>query len=105
MYDLDPEIGQLSLLKFKDFVPNQKSYNIWTGKSKMEPLAYALQDANSWIAGNPTIELINIETVVLPNIHSQKEEGSQDPELKHDASMAANWYQFIRVWYIDRTPR
>ena len=102
MHELDPEIDQLSLLKFKDFVPNQKSYNIWTGRSKIEPLSYALQDANSWIARHPNIELINIETVVLPNIHSSKEEGSQDPELRHDASMAVNWYQFIRVWYIQK---
>lgn len=42
------------------------------------------------------VRLINVETVVLPNIWS--EEGTQDPELQI-AGGYGSWNQFVRVWY------
>lgn len=104
-FDTGHDINNLTVLKYKDFVPNRKSYNIWTGRGKYEPLTSALQGANEWITANPDIELLNIETVVLPNIHEPKEEGSEDVELKHEASLSARWHQFFRVWYIERSSR
>ena len=97
MIDLDTELGTMALLKFKDFFPVQKSKNIWTGRGKYGTLQHALQDANAWITAHPEIELLNIETVVLPNIHSHREEGTEDPELKEEASAGAKWHQIFRV--------
>ncbi len=104
MFDLDLELDELSLLKFKDFVPEQITpQSVWNARGEYRSLLSSLTEANTWIVNHPNIDLINIETVVLPNIHSPKEEGSQDPELVAiSSSTSSAWYQFIRVWYIER---
>lgn len=104
MHELDPHINlsPLTVLQFKDFVPERKGHNIWTGRGKYEPLTYAMQAANTWITANPHIDLLNVETVVLPNIHSSQEEGSEDAELMISAGAGVTWHQFFRVWYIQR---
>ncbi|MEL6673044.1 MAG: hypothetical protein AAFR61_12660 [Bacteroidota bacterium] len=101
MLDHDIDISPLTLLKFKDFVPQQlEGINPWTARGKYEPLSHSLQKVNEWMANNPHTEFVNVETVVLPNIHSKKEEGSEDPEI---VGAAVYWHQFFRVWYIERT--
>lgn len=103
--NLDPamDMDQMALLKFKDFVPEQTGKNKWTGRGEYDSLADSLRAANQWMVSHPQIELINIETVVLPSLHSPKEEGSEDPELiiSSNSSLQA-WHQFIRVWYVAR---
>lgn len=101
-FDTHTDIGTLALLKFKDFIPEQKTPSTWKSRGQYEPLSYALQTANTWILQQPDIELLNVETVVLPNIHNIKEEGSQDPDLFIGGGMSTSWHQFFRVWYIER---
>jgi hypothetical protein len=57
----------------------------------------ALEDANRWISEHH-IRVINIETVVLPNIWSRYEEGPADTALGTGDSVNY-WHQFLRVWY------
>lgn len=105
MHNVDSHIDfdSLTLLKFKDFVPGQRGKkSVWTNRKETEPLNYALQDANEWILQHPEIEILNVETVVLPNIHSTKEEGSEDPDLLIIGGTSVAWHQFFRIWYMER---
>ena len=64
-----------------------------------EELADALGRANAWIA-QEAVEVINVETVVLPNMRS--EDGPEDIEIRTSADISSYWNQFIRVWFRDR---
>lgn len=87
------------MITFKDFVPEVvKGPNIW-GIREMEALEETKKKMNYWIDSERNIKIISIETVVLPNIHHPKEEGSTDPELKIRNEEAGRWYQFFRIWY------
>ncbi|NJN77876.1 MAG: hypothetical protein HC803_05720 [Saprospiraceae bacterium] len=61
-------------------------------------MSVSLERMNEWIRKNEQYEIINIETVVLPNMHSKSEGGSTDSELSF-AEFRPVWYQFFRVWY------
>ena len=58
----------------------------------------ALAAANTWI-NECDIKIVNIETVVLPNIWSRYEEGTADVALGTSGEMPSHWHQFVRVWY------
>ncbi len=79
------------MINCRDFVPQR-----WRGFSKglgeelfclpanqgeYETLADSIKAANEWIKA-ANIHVINVETVVLPNIWEDWEEGSQDPALR-----------------------
>lgn len=100
MFDLNPDFGEMSLLKFKDFVPEQISKNPWTGRGNYESLGKMVGLINQWMVQNPNIDVMNVETVSLPNIHERNEEGSEDTELISTTG-AFRWHQFFRVWYIE----
>jgi hypothetical protein len=102
MDDLNVELTALSVLKFQDFVPEQKKASMWTGKRSHESLAIALKAANEWMLAHPEADILNVETVALPNIHQKYEEGSVDPDLKVVGSGFDYWHQFIRIWYLER---
>jgi len=86
------------MLEFRDFVPQMTDKGGFFRMPTMQQLSQALREANAWIAQNQ-VNVINIETVVLPNIHSPGEEGSQDVLLTTSGEMSAHWCQLIRVWY------
>lgn len=100
--DTQVDIDSLALLKFKDFVPQRKAPRTWKSRGEFEPLSFALQEANAWILHHPDIELLNVETVVLPNVHDKREEGSEDPDFQIIGGASINWNQFFRIWYIER---
>jgi hypothetical protein len=54
--------------------------------------------ARAWVAEN-SIQVINIETVVLPNIYEPNEQGTTDTDLETTDEVHTHWYQFVRVWY------
>ena len=104
MLDHEIDVSPMSLLKCEDFVPRQVGKpSPWTGRGAYQSFTQALQAANAWIIAHPLIDVINVETVVLPSLHAPKEEGSQDPELMASTGgMPQAWHQFIRVWYVER---
>ncbi|MCA9147536.1 MAG: hypothetical protein KDB05_32405, partial [Planctomycetales bacterium] len=63
-----------------------------------ESLEAALAEANAWIK-EYDIKIVNVETVVLPNIWSRYEEGTSDVALGTSGEMPSHWHQFVRVWY------
>jgi hypothetical protein len=79
---------------FRDFTPDVTKKTFFT--TTFEPFEDCLVRVNEWInAENP--DVINIETVVLPNLWD--EEGSGDPEIYTSGNSASSWHQFVRVWY------
>ena len=87
----------MSLL-FIDFVPEKAKGTLFKS-GKVQKLEEVLEEANHWISENPGIKLINVETLLLPNIHDREEEGSTDTELWTGGDTSSHWYQLIRVWY------
>ncbi len=65
--------------------------------AKFETLDRTLKRANDWIT-KKQLDVLNIETVVLPAMHESSEEGSKDASLE-TSRHGEFWHQFIRVWY------
>lgn len=85
-------------ITLKDFVPAKGKGGMFKS-GKVQHFDEVLAAMNQWIHENKDIEVVNIETVVLPNIHDSNEEGSQDTELWTGGESSSQWYQLLRVWY------
>ncbi len=86
------------MLRYKDFVPKMTRPAAFLSPAEHESFEAALEAANRWVHENG-IRVINVETVVLPNIWSRYEEGSGDTALGTSGESPSFWHQFIRVWY------
>jgi hypothetical protein len=86
------------MIAYRDFAPRQLSAAGLLKPATYEPLAQALAAANAWIQ-DKGIDVVNVETVVLPNLWSPYSKGTEDTEMILQPSFAASWNQFIRVWY------
>lgn len=86
------------MLQHRDFVPKMTKAAAFLSPAEHESFENALAEANRWIKENE-IRVVNVETVVLPNIWSRYEEGSHDPSLGISGDSPSFWHQFIRVWY------
>jgi hypothetical protein len=86
------------MLRYHDFVPQMTRPAAFLSPAEYESFDNALIAANKWIKEND-LKVVNVETVVLPNIWSRYEEGSGDPSLGTSGESPSHWHQFIRVWY------
>ncbi len=87
------------MLAYRDFVPRMITPAARMQRAEFESLQTALDDGNDWVKSND-VDVVNVETVVLPNIHHPHEEGSEDVDLRHDDDFVhTQWHQFVRVWY------
>ena len=86
------------MFDFKDFVPREYSAPGFLQRGEYGTLDDAAVAAARW-AESKGVRIINVETVVLPNLHSSYEEGSTDPALATSGKMHSSWHQFVRVWY------
>ena len=82
------------MIRFEDFAPRMLKSGFF-GR-EFESFEAALAGANEWIDSN-SIDVVNIETVVLPQIW--RENGTTDVDLRISGEMSSSWHQFIRVWY------
>ena len=86
------------MIKNKDFTPKVTRKGGFFKATQIEDFKEIEDQMNAWVQeSNP--DIINIETVVLPNIYDPDEEGSEDTMLGTDGQNSSIWYQFIRVWY------
>ena len=85
-------------IKMKDFEPDTESRKNILGRKDIyyKGLDTALANMNRWVEEH-AVEVVSVETVALPNIHSAAEDGTSDTELS--ASQYTLWYQFVRLWY------
>ncbi len=88
------------MLHYIDFVPEEKSAPGIFNPGEHEDFYAAVARANAWLATHP-VKLVNLETVVLPNIWSRWEEGSKDASIGTSGDMPSRWHQFVRCWYLD----
>ena len=85
-------------IDFVDFVPEMIDKGGIFKAPTMEEMVEVVRRMNEWIERNQT-KVVNVETVVLPNIHQAHEEGSQDTQVRTSGDFPASWHQFVRVWY------
>ncbi len=95
------------MLAFMDFVPRYvllKDEGMFSMHSeRAETFDQAVAIAASWIKQNG-VRVMQIETVVLPNMWSSNEEGSRDGSLRQATGGGlgyefSRWHQFVRIWF------
>jgi hypothetical protein len=86
------------MIAYRDFAPRQLSAAGFLQPAEHEPLKETLARANDWVREHG-IDVLNVETVVLPNLWSPHSEGTTDPNRVLQPGFAEAWNQFIRVWY------
>ncbi|MBT6157522.1 MAG: hypothetical protein HOL01_04430 [Planctomycetaceae bacterium] len=86
------------MFDFKDFIPRQFSPPGFLKRAEYGSFDDAASAAAQW-AKSKDARIINVETVVLPNIHDSYEEGSTDAAINTSGKMHSSWHQFVRVWY------
>lgn len=99
----DPTLqGRAMLIACRDFAPKMTQPPGLMHRAVFESLQSAIDEANFWINAHG-IDVVNVETVVLPNTWSKFEEGTSDPDLAQLGDMPTHWHQFVRVWYRSKT--
>jgi NAD(P)H-nitrite reductase large subunit len=86
------------MIQFNDFISQIKNKGGLFKSDELETMADVLDRVNSW-QQDQQIDIINIETVVLPNIYKDREKGSAEMSIYQDGDSINYWNQFIRVWY------
>ena len=86
------------MLRYQDFVPKMTKPAAFLSPAEHESFDAALTAANRWIKENE-IRVVNVETVVLPNLWTSGSMGTADGNRILQPGFAQSWNQFIRVWY------
>jgi hypothetical protein len=86
------------MITYKDFVPKRSAQDITTKGVEYETFDAAVTAANEWMQ-QQSAKILNVETVVLPNIYRMRERGTTDADLRAAEDDDTNWHQFVRVWY------
>lgn len=82
-----------TIYHFKDFAPQPIKRSFF--KTEYESFEEALDAANAWIRDHK-VEVLNIETVVLPNMW----QAGETIDMAYISNESGSyWYQFLRVWY------
>ncbi|SCX95661.1 hypothetical protein SAMN05192588_0425 [Nonlabens sp. Hel1_33_55] len=85
-------------IKHIDFAPKSLEKSFW-GSHTYEDLGMVLERANEWIRRNYNVEIINVETVVMPNIFIKEASiTDQVTQVATGGSIVQN-FQIIRIWY------
>lgn len=93
------------MIKYKDFAPRITEWGPFGGASEYESFSEIVSAVNQWIEST-TIQVINVETVVLPD----RIEGTDDGDYGVTTSnafypvmisqgLAIKYFQCVRVWY------
>jgi len=86
---------------YKDFVPKvvvQGKGIFGKALTEYEHFDAAAEAAVAWIKSNE-IQLLSIETVVLPGL---PDAGNDNDAYSGSAGEYGTLYQFVRVWYLER---
>ena len=87
------------MIQYRDFVPAREKGGFLRA-DRFAPFGDAVAAANDWIT-QEEVDVVTIETVVLPNIFASGEQGTGDADLQTvETNVSSNtWHQFVRVWY------
>jgi hypothetical protein len=81
-------------IAYKDFFPRLITPGFFV--DEYEPLPTTVERANQWLV-ETDVEILNIETVVLPNIG--RATGASQTATRTSGDMSSFWQQVVRVWY------
>ena len=84
------------MIDFRDFLPRQTQKGSFGKATQYEVIGEVLGEVNDWIHAQK-VNVINVETVLLPNMHEPGNRGSQDGHLA--TRDFVRWHQFVRVWF------
>jgi hypothetical protein len=87
------------MIGYKDFFPEVLESGFFS--TKHETLAATVARANGWIAQSG-VRVLNVETVVLPNVKDAKD--ASEVGIRTSGEMSSYWYQVVRVWYEGEAP-
>lgn len=81
-------------LSYKDFFPVVLKSGFFS--TEHEALPATVARASGWVA-EAGVQVINVETVVLPNIRSVQD--ASQVGIRTSGELSSHWYQVVRVWY------
>lgn len=84
------------MIRYKDFAPQVIRRGPFGGVIEVESLSDVVSAANQWIE-NRSIQVIHVETVVLPLNSKNTNHGAYGFVIINGGEV--NWYQCVRVWY------
>ena len=85
-------------INYIDFEPKPLEKSFW-GTHTYEKLDEVLKRANEWIRRNYSTEIVNVETVVLPNIYRKDTAQTNQVAQFITGGSTVNNFQIIRIWY------
>lgn len=87
------------MILYIDFVP-ARTKGGFLRSDRFESFDQAVAAANEWVR-QEAVSVLTVETVVLPNIFREGEEGTHDAQLETAESNTSSnaWHQFVRIWY------
>jgi hypothetical protein len=86
---------------FQDFAPRMTDAGGLLRAKEFLSLEETVETASRWCVENGIVPL-NVETILLPDIHDDVEQGSTDVHLT-TGERGTEWHQVIRVWYLTKS--
>ena len=93
------------MIKCQDFAPRITKRGTFVGAAEYESFSDVVSAANQWIE-NSTIQVINVETVVLPDSLESTSDGVYGVAIGNgfypvmvSQGLTINCFQCVRVWY------
>jgi hypothetical protein len=93
------------MIQCKDFAPRITERGPFGGASDYESFSKVLSEVNQWIAST-TIQVINVETVVLPDSLKSTSDGVYGVTVSNGVypvvisqGVTIKCFQCVRVWY------
>ena len=93
------------MIQCKDFAPRITERGPFDGASDYESFSDVVSTVNQWIEST-TIQVINVETVVLPDLIEGTSDGVYGVTTSNafypvmiSQGLAINCFQCVRVWY------
>lgn len=93
------------MIQYKDFAPRITERECIGGPSGYESFSEVVSAANQWIEST-TIQVINVETVVLPDRIEGTGDGDHGVTTSNafypvmiSQGLAVKYFQCVRVWY------
>ena len=81
------------IIHYKDFSPSAVEHKVFS--TEYESFSEVVAHANEWIRDSG-VTVLNVETVVLPNLQEIKDKSQVVTIMKHSGSYM---FQVVRVWY------
>lgn len=87
------------MFTYKDFAPEVVEKGGLFRSNKVEALKEVVATANHWAETN-SVEVINIETVLLPVTSKDPVESFERTAISVELGMA-EWTQIVRLWFLE----